>query len=264
EAVRARFPEVRVFSSREQAGYLVWRNQGFRDASGEFVVSIDDDSYFTVPDTVTRIVEEFDEFPRAAALALPYYEPRSDRSTGFMRSQRPGTRLRSYVGCAHAVRRRVFLEFGGYRELLTHQGEERDLCLRLIDGGWDIVYADTPPLVHLYSPHRDRDRVNFYGYRNTLLFSGLNVPQPYLLPRMLIDTVQLLRYRFTWKSLPVKLRALTAGWSASWRFRAERAPVSRAAYRVFRSLPGHGPVEPSCVGLPEPLRQETSAVCWKS
>lgn len=254
ESVREQFPEVRLFPCEERAGYLVWRNQGLRDAAGEFVFSIDDDAYFIDPKTVSRVVELFGEHPEAAAMALPYVEPRGDRGSGRMRPLPEGTQLRSYTGCAHALRRQVVLELRGYRELLVHQGEERDLSLRMLDAGWTVVYADSAPLVHLYSPRRDYGRVNYFGYRNTLLFSSLNVPQPYVLPRMLLDSLQLLRYRFRLRTLPGRLRAVLGGWGAALRYLKERRPVRRATYRTFRRLPSHGPLTLQG-GLPVPLRR---------
>ncbi len=243
EVVRDRFPEVRLVASDKQQGYLVWRNQGFRDASGEYVISLDDDSYFTDADTVTRVVELFAASPQAAAIALPYCEPQRGQGNSRMSPCPAGTPLRSYVGCAHAIRRQLALDAGGYRELLTHQGEEKDLCIRLRDHGWDIVYGDSPPLVHMYSENRDRQRHNYYGYRNTLLFSALNVPHPYAVPRMLLDSLQLLGHRFSLGALPASLHAVAAGWIAGARHLADRAPVTHATYRQYRSLPGHGPLE---------------------
>ncbi len=262
-AVRDRFPEVSLHASDEQVGYLVWRNQGFRDATGEYVISIDDDSYFTDIETVSRLVELFDEYPRAAAIALPYLEPFSDRSNGRMSSQPVGTQLRHYVGCAHALRRDLVLELNGYPEFLIHQGEERDLCLRFLEQDWQVVYGDTPPLVHMYSPNRDSNRVSYYGYRNTLLFSGMHVPQPYLFPRMVIDSIQLLKHRFRWQALPAKLHGVVAGWVASIQYLAQRSAVSRSTYLRYRALPGHGPIENPGNQLPSPLRQDASAACLK-
>ncbi len=261
DAVKERFPEVRVHTSGEQVGYLVWRNRGFRDATGEYVISIDDDSYFTDTVTVSRLVELFDEYPRAGAIAMPFLEPFSDLSNGRMPPQPVGTQLKHYIGCAHAVRRELALAEGGYPEFLVHQGEERDLCIRLLEAGWQCVYGDTPPLVHSYSPNRDRKRVSYYGYRNTLLFTAMHVPQPYVLPRLVIDSVQLLRYRFSWNALPSKLRSIVAGWIASGRHWPERSIISRSTYERYRSLPGHGPLESSGESLPLPLRIEASATC---
>ncbi len=258
DAVARRFPEVRVHASHEQLGYLVWRNQGFRDATGDYVISIDDDSYFTDATTAGRVVELFDEYPRAAAIAMPYREPYSDRSNGRMPARPVGTPLKHYIGCAHALRRKLVLEFGGYPEFLIHQGEERDLCLRLLQAGWQCIYGDSPPLVHSYSPNRDHGRVNYYGYRNTLLFTGMHVPQPYVLPRLCIDSIQLLRHRFHWRALPAKLRGILAGWMASISYWPQRSAVSRTTYQQYRSLPGHGPSEEAGPSLPRPLRMEAT------
>ncbi|MCA9073889.1 MAG: glycosyltransferase [Planctomycetaceae bacterium] len=263
EAVQGHFPEVKLHTSPEQVGYLVWRNQGFRDAIGEFVVSIDDDSYFTDPRTIDRVVDLFGRFPRAGAIALPYFEPVCERSNGRMPPRSVGTPLRHYIGCAHALRRELVLEIGGYPELLIHQGEERDLCLRMLDRGWETIYGDTPPLVHCYSPSRDRQRVNYFGYRNTLLFSGMHVPQPYVIPRLLIDSLQLFKYRLTLSSVPDKLRCISAGWVACARQWRDRTVVDSSTYRRYRSLPCHGPLETMDQELPKPLKSEGSVACSK-
>ncbi|MBX3437492.1 MAG: glycosyltransferase family 2 protein [Planctomycetaceae bacterium] len=261
--IAKQFPEVRMFPCQERRGLIVRRNQGFHDARSDFVFSIDDDAYFIDPETVDTALKLFEQYPTAAAIALTYLEPVSERSNGRMTAQPLGAPLRSYIGCAHVLRRKCALEVGGYRDLLVHQGEERDLCIRLLERGWSTIYGATPPLVHLQSPKRDQERVNYYGYRNTLLFSSLNAPQPYVVPRMVLDSLQLLRHRFRARTLPARLYAIAAGWLASAKLLPQRAPVSRATYRRFRSLKGHGPLEQSCEELPPPLKQNASALCSK-
>ena len=257
EAVRSEFPSVRVFRQETQRGYIVLRNRSFREAQGEYVFSLDDDAYFTDPETVARTVALFESCPRAAAIALPYVEPsRTDASR--LLTHIPGDRrLSNYVGCAHAVRKLVIDALGGYREFLVHQGEERDLCIRLLDRGYDIIYGETGPIVHLYSPNRDPQRVSFYGVRNTLLFNWLNVPQPYVFPRLAIDSLQLLLYKPGWKATFQRFVYLLAGWGACVQHVFRRRPVSRQTYRLFRSLPRHGPVPAPADGVrienPEPV-----------
>jgi GT2 family glycosyltransferase len=252
--VRALFPQVRLFACPGRVGYIALRNRGFRDAAGEFVISLDDDAYFTDATTVSRIVEWFGAYPRAAALALPFQEPARTNALPASATPRPGVPLRQFMGCAHAIRRQAALELGGYPELLVHQGEERDLCIRLLDAGYEILAADTPPIIHLYSPQRERPRVDYYGFRNTLLFHWMRTPQPYWLPRMAMDTGQLLRYRFSWKSVPGRLKAIGAGWCGCIKHWRERRPVRRATYRKFRSLPRPSAI--ACAqersGLPAP------------
>lgn len=241
-AVQREFPSVRVVHCEQHQGYIALRNRGFHEARGEYTFSLDDDSYFTCPHTVARVVQLFDEHPQAAAIALPYVEPnRHDRSKK-MNAAPQDRRLRSYVGCAHALRRDVALQLGGYREFLIHQGEERDLSIRLLDRGYEVRYADTQPLIHEYSNQRSLPRLEHFGVRNTLLFDMLNVPFPYVVPRMLADAAQLFFYKLSPWTIHKRAWYVVFGLAACVRHVGHRSAVSRATYVRYRSLPGHGPL----------------------
>lgn len=254
EAVRAAFPEARVFAGTERSGYIALRNRGFREARGEFVFSIDDDAYFSTPAIVGDAVATFRADDTLAAVAIPFVEPLARQSVSTRNAARlpvRGAEIRAYVGCSHAVRRDAVLRLGGYREFFVHQGEERDLCIRMRDAGMRIVYADCDRIVHTVSPARDRTRMVFYGTRNTLLFDFLNAPMPEAVVRLARDVVGLAAYRFSPATTPAKLRAFAdAAWTA-WRVRGERRPASRRTWRAHRSLPGHGP-EPFDGPIPPP------------
>jgi len=254
DAVRAAFPEARVIVGAERRGLIALRNCGFREARGEYVFSIDDDAYFSTSRIAGDVVALFEADPALAAVAIPFVEPlaRQSQSTrAAVHFPRPGEEVRSYIGCAHAVRRDAALRMGGYREFLVHQGEERDLCIRLRDAGMRIAYAGCDRIVHTVSPSRDLGRMMFYGTRNTLLFDFLNVPMPELADRLARDVVALAAYRFSPATLPTKLRAFADAALTGWRRRGERKPVSRETWRAYRALPGHGP-EPFDGPIPEP------------
>ncbi len=239
------FPSVRLFSDAVQRGYIVNRNRGFRDALAPIVISLDDDAYFTSTDTARRVVEAFQAEPSLGALALPYIEPRNRRSKSSLDSpfrSAAGDELRNYIGCAHAVRREAVLAENGYREFYVHQHEERDLCLRMRSSGWRIAYGDGAPIVHMVSPSRDTSRIWYFAGRNQMLGEFLNAPFPDVLLRIPATIAGFLRYRFSFRLLPLKLRALGAGVLACLRHARKRAPVSRAVYRRHRQLPTHGPL----------------------
>lgn len=254
--VRTEFPEVRLIRHELRAGLIVRRNESFRDARGEYVLSLDDDAYFTSRDTLSQVCELFDREPRTAAWGLQYYEPANAAS---MPTTPTGTLMKSYIGCAHAVRRRVAEQLGGYPALLVHQGEERDLCIRLLDGGWEIRFAQTPPIIHLCSPHRENARIMYYGYRNLVLFNWMRVPARYLIPRMCLDIIQLLKHRFSVRRLPIKLWCISAGFVNIVRYWRERQPVSLTAYRTFRNLKGHGPSANPEPVTPPPVTAQASS-----
>lgn len=248
ETTEREFPGIGITRSDEHVGYITLRNRGFREATGDIVFSIDDDAFFTSADTVARTLELFDEHPRAAAIALPYVEPYTSDRRRLISAVPRDRRLRGFVGCAHAMRRDVVIRLGGYREFFVHQGEERDLAIRLLDQGYEIVFGDTPPIVHTVSSRRDRRQMSFYGVRNTLLFDVLNIPLRYLFPRLAADAFNLFRYKLTIRTLPSRLYYVVCGLAACVIYWPERAPVRPATYRRYRALPGHGPLAPDAVG----------------
>ena len=262
EAVRKKFPSVRIFSNPSRMGYIHNRNRGFEEALGSVVFSIDDDAYFSSRDIVMSVLKHFRDDCTIAAVAIPFIEPMNRRSLSSLQTpfiSRSGDELCGYIGCAHAVRREIVLSLGGYREFFIHQGEERDLCLRMIAAGFRIVYGGQGLIVHMVSPKRQLDRVTYYASRNGLLFDILNLPVPDVLIRLVWDPIAIIRYRFSWSTLPLKLRGIMAGFCEGAKRWRERKAVSRAAYVRFKTLPGHGPEEwvqaipPPCA-LPDSTR----------
>ena len=135
------------------------------------------------------------------------------------------------------------VSIGGYREFLVHQTEERDLCLRLLSCGRTVIYGVGGPIVHLVSPRRDSERLTYFGYRNTLLVTGLNAPIWIAIPRMTLDSLRLLRHRFEWRRLGVGVKGILAGWIGTLTHWKDRTPVSTDCFRIFLRLPLAGPVE---------------------
>jgi GT2 family glycosyltransferase len=244
-------PAIRLFCAKHRKGYIHWRNRGFADAESEFVFSLDDDAFFSSPYTLKENAALLAESNQAFAVSVPFVEPRSGYPGRDLHSLQPGQQVRNYIGCSHLVRRSVVVATGGYREFLVHQTEERDLCLRLLSCGYTVIYGVGMPVVHLVSPRRDSDRLTYYGYRNTLLVTGLNAPLWIAIPRMILDTFRLLRYRFECRSLGLKLRGILAGWAGTVIHWSKRTPVSADCFQTFLRLPLAGPIACDVSAFPE-------------
>ena len=240
EMVCDEFPTVRYFRQEQRVGYIVLRNRGFNDARGEYVFSLDDDAWFTSTDTVAEAVEAFQQTPKAAAFALRYAETPSESDMVLMPELSSGANVRSYIGCAHAIRRNLVLEVGVYREFFVHQGEERDLCIRLRDRGHEIQFLQTPPIVHAPSPKRDRTRWHYFGIRNTFLFTILNVPARLMLFRLSADVLLLSKHSIRVGGI-LGLRWVMHGLGSALRCWRHRRPVQVETYRAYRDLTSAGP-----------------------
>ena len=219
---------------------MVLRNKGLRQAAGNYVFIIDDDAFFSDKSIVRKTVEQFKDHPEAFAIAIPFVEPNNKRIDNKKPSVEKNGSLRSFVAAACVLKKDVTLAAGGFRELLVRQCEERDLSIRMLERGYRVIYGASLPMVHMYSSNRDWNIFNKLSIRNSLLFDFFNIPHPFFIPRMLIDTLQLFLYKISFKGLYEKIRCLALGWFDCIKYRRVRKPVSIETYRLYRRLPHCG------------------------
>ena len=175
-------------------GYIVARNAIVRRARTAFVLMLDDD---TVVQDEKAIADAINVLSNRASVA----------AVGFAQAERDGSPwpagaqpsvadypclVPAFIGFAHLLRRDAFVEVGGYRETFNFYGEEKDFCLRLLDGGWDVAYLPHARVVHLPDPAgRSPSRYLRQVIRNDCLGALYNEPLP--LP---LATVPVRLYRY--------------------------------------------------------------------
>lgn len=175
-AVRARFPEVTLIELADNRGAAA-RNLGAREASTPYVAFADDDSWWA-PGALARAARHLDAHPRLALVAARIVVGREGRvdPTCEAMSQSPlpidgplpGPAVLGFVACGAVVRRRAFLDAGGFSERLLIIGEEELVALDLAAAGWSLAYADDVVAHHHPSPSRDRRRWLRLRVRNGL------------------------------------------------------------------------------------------------
>ena len=249
--IREEFPQVIIGESKKRIGLVCLRNRGYQESAADWILSIDDDAYFTHSKTVSRIAEQLSA-NWAAALALPYLEVYPDGRIVTNCKIASGGRVRSFIGTAHVCHRKTFLELGGYHEFLVHQGEERDYCIRLFAAGKAVRVAEAPSLVHCVSPNRDLGRMHRWGTRNLMLHDYFYTPGWAAPVVMLRHAVKAILYRFSPGRACSTIRWLLGALPDFWRFRKHRRPLSAEEFREYYSLPGHGPSFVKAGELPVP------------
>ena len=248
DMVAAEFPDVRVERFASSAGLVSRRNDAARLARAPAVISIDDDAVFTSPDVVAQTLADFDD-PRVAAVAMPYV----DVPVGPDEHQRAPDPVTCWVapvfrGTAYAVRRDVFLDLGGFRALIVHQGEEHDFALRLLGAGYAIRLGRADPIHHFVSPKRDLTRMLVYGRRNELLVAFTRFPFPADVAAMAGYVLKALRTGVRQGHLGTTLRGLRFGLASCWRLRHERDPLPWRALWLDRRLRRSGALPIGDVG----------------
>jgi glycosyltransferase involved in cell wall biosynthesis len=250
--LRQEFPDARVIRHDESRGLIVRRNEGVRAARGNIVFSIDDDAAFSTPHVVRQTLAEFSD-DRIGAVAMPYIDVNRDQAVK-QRAPADGEVYATdrFIGTAHAVRRDVFLQVGGYRDALVHQGEESDYCLRMLEAGFFVRLGRADPIHHFESPRRDVRRMDYFGARNSVLFVWQNVPMPDLVWHLPVVMVRLVLLTLRPGRLATRLSGLLAGLRL---FASHpRRPVSKDTYRLARRLAAGPRLLPADQRMPRPSR----------
>jgi GT2 family glycosyltransferase len=170
---------VRVLRDDSAPGLIVGRNRLMREAAAPFVLLLDDDAALPNGEAIERGLTVLDSDRRAAAVAFAQSQLDGTRWDDRMQPSpsREPCSVSSFIGFAHLLRRESFLALGGYRESFVICGEEKDLCLRLIDAGYCIVYLPDALVIHDPDPAgRSQQRFLRYVTRNDCLNALYNEP----------------------------------------------------------------------------------------
>ena len=256
-AVAREFPSVRLQRSERSLGYIAQRNRAAQLASNPVIFSMDDDAMFSTPTIMETTLREFDH-PRVGAVAIPFVDvhrgpavhQRAPSSNGIFAAY-------SFIGTAHALRRDVFLALAGYREILVHQGEEEDYCLRMLNAGWITRCGCADPILHFESPRRSLARMDYFGARNKVLYAWQNVPFPQVAPHLAGTTVKTLAYSLPPARLWTRLRGVLAAYLLCAGARVRRQPVPKSVYQLSQELKRRQalPLEQMAFRLPLPVPQ---------
>jgi glycosyltransferase involved in cell wall biosynthesis len=186
---------VRIMRDSPARGYIVGRNRMVRDARAPFVLLLDDDAVIFDSEPIRRALAVLERDPSLAAVAFAQAEPDGRPWPVGMQPGRATvpSLVPTYIGFAHLVRRDVFLAHGGYCEMLDFYGEEKELCIRLMDAGHAVVYLPDALVGHLPAPGgRVATRYVRHVIRNDCLVSMISEPLP-----MAVVSMPIRLWRFT-------------------------------------------------------------------
>ncbi|MEL6330868.1 MAG: glycosyltransferase family 2 protein [Planctomycetota bacterium] len=259
EMLRATYghlPNVRLDAKHPGIGLIGERNRFPELCDAPVIVSMDDDAIFESKHTVEQTLADFEGASvkeaegRVAAVAIPYIDvnirPGVVQQSPPAHDDGPGRlyAAEQYRGTAHAILKEPFIRVGRYRAQLFRQGEEQDLSIRLYNAGYVVVLGTADPIHHLESPKRSKPAIYRFTARNNLWFAWHNVPKPAFAKHALGGALNLLVDGLTHPGrLFPRVEGVWQGFGGMLGSqRAERDPVSMAAYRLFRRLRKGGPV----------------------
>ncbi|HEY0946197.1 MAG TPA: glycosyltransferase [Opitutaceae bacterium] len=218
--LRERFPWVHFERSEESRGYIAQRNRLARELGTTLYLSLDDDSFVESGD-IEAAAEWLMQRPDVAAVCFSIIQG-ADTVNVDTRTFQPAP-IRFYIGCAHLVKRELFLELGGYREALEHLCEEVQFALAAARRDYRIWHYPYVVVRHLRSrAGRDHARAQRLLTRNDLYCAAMYFPWPYFvisalscLPRKTGHPAHRRYWRFVLAGFVEALAALPRIWT--WR-----------------------------------------------
>jgi GT2 family glycosyltransferase len=167
------FPQVRLLRLPENIGCAA-RNHGVAAATGDIIVTIDNDVLLSTPYDVKAVVDSFAKAPSAACINFQILDVKGHLSIrdwchpraweAFANQSFPTDYV---LEGASAIQREAFEQVGGYWEPLFLGHEGRELALRLLDAGYDLLYEPRIRVTHLVATDaRPSSRIYYTFTRN--------------------------------------------------------------------------------------------------
>ncbi|MCK5877101.1 MAG: glycosyltransferase family 2 protein [Candidatus Marithrix sp.] len=158
------------------AGY----NEGFKQAKGDYILVLDDDSHPFDNITLDRIIQCLDTRPEVGIVACQIETVKGTPvSTWHLpKSKTPGQSM-AFVGCGFAIRRTLFEKIGWYPADFFLYQNEIEVAIQVMCYKYKIYYDPCCRVVHRQSPQgRTSWRQVYYPTRNTIWLIRRYFPFP--------------------------------------------------------------------------------------
>ena len=239
-------PNIRYIKMSENLGVSGGRNIAIAKASGEILITLDDDAILRDSNSTRKIVDRLNYETDVGILAFKivnYYTGDLQKNAFPNRNKKrnPDIEFETtwYIGAGHAIKREVYKNVGMYGDFNPWGSEELDFSLRAIDFGYKIIYFPSVTVHHKISPKgRISSQTQFkaLALKNRVKAAVLNLPFPSVLGYLVVRSGQIL-----WVTRG-NFRALLLAYS--WLIGAmpsilkKRRPIGRRAIRKLLALRG--------------------------
>lgn len=198
---------INYYRSPENLGVTGGRNLAVTKCKGNFLVMLDDDCEMAKGDFLSALSKAFHgpDAQRPVGIIsfyVKYFDNMSPQINAFPhkgyheRKNLASFETYYFAGGAHAIRRELFLEVGGYPEDFFYGMEEYDLSFRVIKSGYSIQFLRSVVMLHKESPEgrKPRREVLAMMWRNKSVVAWKYLPRVYFLSTMVLWSLYYLRF----------------------------------------------------------------------
>lgn len=218
EAIEKKYPDIRIIKMFRNIGIEAY-NIGFKNAKGEYIVILDDDS-FPEKNAIIRMVKKFQANKKLGIVAFDVrnYYSYDEVSKEIVEENKESAAeasnyLMAFNGAGAGVRRDVFEKIGFYPEEFFLYWNEQDTAFRMLDYGYQIKFFSDIVSYHKYSPkNRKSLRAPFYYSRNGFWLLWKNYPFFYSIQKTIQLIYMVFYYSIEQKSFVYVKGMLHAFW----------------------------------------------------
>jgi len=170
--VKAELPSAKLIVNEPGRGSVASRDRMMREATGDLVLALDDDSYPEQLDCIARLVPIFELRPQLAVLHFPQ---RTDEYPETLAQPNFGLEhlTRSFANSGAVLRRLTYLELPGFESRFFHMSEEPDYALQCVAAGYDVLFSPIVTIRHHYSRQVRSELQNHHRHARNELWSTL-------------------------------------------------------------------------------------------
>lgn len=179
EMEKAGSRNIKLIINETSKGSVASRDRMMREARGDLVLALDDDSYPEQLDCISHFVPLFEKRSQLAVLHFPqrtdeYPETLTKSDFG------PARLTRSFANSGAVLRRCFYLQLPGFEPSFFHMYEEPDYALQCIGAGYEVLFCPVISVRHHWSWQARSELRNHNRHsRNEFWSALLRCPFPY-------------------------------------------------------------------------------------
>lgn len=144
-------PQFNFTRLPENRGQAFARNYAAAKSTGDFIVFMDDDAWFTSSYDLQTVVDIMSGDSGVGCLMFDLLEP--NRALLSERKKlKEGQILGDFIACACAFRKAAFLATDGFNPIFHSYGEETEIGIQLLQADYKIQFTQKVRVFHNYNP----------------------------------------------------------------------------------------------------------------
>ena len=195
KAVKQNHPDIILVTKEKNNGIAGW-NEGFKVATGKYLLVLDDDSCIEsgLPEAITFL--ENNTATGILALNIVDQQLKGDPDLDMEEAWKDKENIVGFIGCGAIIRKELYDKIGGYSEWIYLYTHEFDYSIRCLDAGYRVQFFEQGVVVHRTSViNRSKKRMRIFAARNemAIIYKYFSSNRPKYIARTLLNNLKFIK-----------------------------------------------------------------------